>query len=58
VAAPGLTVEGLVRIDPASPGLGRRRCGRGFGYLDADGELIADRPDIARIKALVIPPAW
>ena len=50
--------DGLVRVDPASPGLGRRRCGRGFSYLDIDGERITDPLEIARIKALVIPPAW
>jgi DNA topoisomerase IB len=50
--------DGLVRVDPASPGLGRRRCGRGFRYLDIDGERITDPLEIARIKALVIPPAW
>jgi DNA topoisomerase IB len=49
---------GLVRVDPASPGLGRRRRGRGFSYLDIDGTPIDDPAQLARIKALVIPPAW
>jgi len=36
----------------------RRRAGRGFCYLDADGKLICDREVKDRIKALGIPPAW
>jgi DNA topoisomerase IB len=49
---------GLVRVDPAAPGLTRRRRGRGFSYHDVDGTPIADPVALARIKALVIPPAW
>jgi DNA topoisomerase-1 len=49
---------GLIRSDPAGPGLTRRRRGRGFGYLDVGGVSISDAAEIARIKALVIPPAW
>jgi DNA topoisomerase-1 len=49
---------GLVRADPAAPGLTRRRRGRGWSFLDEDGEPITDPDRIARIKALVIPPAW
>jgi len=60
LAAPGVIEPpaGLVRVDPASPGLGRRRRGRGFSYLDVDGTPLDDPAEIARIKALVIPPAW
>jgi DNA topoisomerase I len=49
---------GLVRVDPAAPGLTRRRRGRGWSYLDETGEPITDPDLVARIKALVIPPAW
>ncbi len=49
---------GLVRVDLTAPGLGRRRRGRGWSFLDTDGEMITDPRQIARIKALVIPPAW
>lgn len=31
--------------------------GRGFTYLDGDGNRLGD-DDVARVKALVIPPAW
>jgi DNA topoisomerase IB len=46
------------RVDVAGPGWARRPSGRGFTYLDGDGERIADRDVVARIKALAIPPAW
>lgn len=48
----------LVRVDPAAPGLTRRRRGRGWSYLDENGVPITDPDRIARVKALVIPPAW
>ena len=48
----------LRRSDPSGPGLSRRRCGKGFMYLDEDGERITDAELVARITALVIPPAW
>ena len=47
----------LRRSDPSRPGWTRVRHGKGFRYLDATGQtLTAD--DVARVKALVIPPAW
>ena len=45
-------------MDPTGPGLTRRRRGRGFSYLDESGAAITDPAEIARLKALVIPPAW
>ena len=42
-------------VDPAGPGLRRRRFGRGFGYIDERGRRIADAAVIDRIKALAIP---
>ncbi|HKH22887.1 MAG TPA: DNA topoisomerase IB [Solirubrobacterales bacterium] len=48
----------LRRVDCGTPGITRRRRGRGFEYLDEDGERI-EHPDILeRIRALAIPPAW
>lgn len=46
------------RADCSGPGIGRRRRGRGFEYLDEDGERIDEREALDRIRALVIPPAW
>jgi DNA topoisomerase IB len=48
----------LRRADCSSPGLTRRRHGKGFRYLDADGEAVRDPEDLARIAELGIPPAW
>ena len=48
----------LLRADLTGPGIRRRRCGRGFRYLAPDGTPLGDARALARIKALVIPPAW
>jgi DNA topoisomerase-1 len=48
----------LRRIDCAGPGISRRRRGRGFEYLDENGERIDDPDALERIRALSIPPAW
>ena len=54
---PGLG-DSLRRSDPACAGIRRRRRGRGFSYLGPDGSTVKDPRTLARIKALVIPPAW
>jgi DNA topoisomerase-1 len=48
----------LRRADCTGPGLRRRKHGRGFVYLDPDGERVDDTELLARIHELVIPPAW
>ena len=48
----------LRRSDCAGPGILRRGRGRGFEYLDEDGERIEDEEVLGRIRELVIPPAW
>jgi DNA topoisomerase-1 len=50
-------MAGLVHVDDQSPGISRRRAGRGFTYLGPDGRPIAAAKR-ARIEALRIPPAW
>lgn len=40
------------------PGIVRRRSGSGFSYHYADGSRVEDPEVLARIKALVLPPAW
>ncbi|MEU0494660.1 DNA topoisomerase IB [Mycobacterium sp. NPDC006124] len=40
------------------PGLTRVRRGKGFSYLDAEGDSLTDGRHLARIEELVIPPAW
>ena len=48
----------LRRVDCSSPGIRRRRQGKGFTYVDEDGQPIDDPEILARISELVIPPAW
>jgi DNA topoisomerase I len=48
----------LRRSDLSAPGCGRRRRGRSFSYTGTDGRPLTDPETIARIKELVIPPAW
>ena len=48
----------LRRSDCAGPGILRRGRGRGFEYLDENGERIEDEDVLERIRELVIPPAW
>jgi DNA topoisomerase-1 len=47
----------LRRSDCSSPGVTRRRRGRGFSYVAADGGRV-DADTLERIHELVIPPAW
>jgi DNA topoisomerase I len=48
----------VTEVDASSPGYGRKGAGRGFSYVDCEGDRITDPEVIARIKALAIPPAW
>lgn len=53
--------SGVVRLRrsvPSKPGISRKRRGKGFAYYGPDGELLTDEGTLARIKDLVIPPAW
>jgi DNA topoisomerase IB len=54
----GAELSAVVRSDLDGPGYGRRRSGRGFRYLGPDAAPVTDPETVARIKALVIPPAW
>src|SRR5690242_13929803 len=49
---------GLIYATDARPGIRRQRSGKGFRYVGPDGQAIHDRETLARIKSLVIPPAW
>jgi DNA topoisomerase I len=40
------------------PGIRRQKHGRGFNYIDPDGQVIRAPAMLSRFKALVIPPAW
>ncbi|GAB7003155.1 DNA topoisomerase IB [Nocardioides sp. AN3] len=47
----------LRRTSPEQPGWTRRRAGKGFVYLDEHGKRLG-KTEVARIRELVIPPAW
>lgn len=49
---------GLHYAIPKGKGISRRRTGSGFVYLDENGKVIRDEETLARIRALVIPPAY
>lgn len=49
---------GLRYFIPKGQGIRRRRVGSGFGYVDENDKPIHDEETLARIRSLVIPPAW
>jgi DNA topoisomerase-1 len=49
---------GLRYVTDAKPGIRRLRRGKTFRYQSADGTPVHDKETLARIKSLVIPPAW
>src|ERR687884_1901423 len=48
----------LRRVDCSGPGIVRRRRGRGFEFVDSDGNRVDDPELIERIAELAVPPAW
>jgi DNA topoisomerase I len=49
---------GLRYVSDSQPGLTRKRHSKSFTYMTPDGKPLRDREVLARIKSLVIPPAW
>lgn len=49
---------GLRYVSDDKPGIRRERHGETFRYFDKDGKPVEEEAVLARIKALVIPPAW
>lgn len=47
----------LRTVSPNARGWTRRRAGKGFVYLDADGQRLPTE-EVDRIRSLAIPPAW
>jgi len=48
----------LEYVTDEEPGIRRRRAGRGFTYLYPDGKSVRSSSELARIRALAVPPAW
>jgi len=49
---------GLRFVTDETAGMTRRKSGNRFVYKGRDGKIVRDPAELARIKALVIPPAW
>ena len=49
---------GLRYVNDSMAGIRREPAQDGFRYLDPSGHEVEDETTLARIKALVIPPAW
>jgi DNA topoisomerase-1 len=49
---------GLRYVSDAEPGFSRQRTRTGFRYLSPAGKVLRDPQTLARIRRLVIPPAW
>lgn len=45
-------------VSDDTPGIRRRRRGRSFTYVDAEGRRVTDAVTLQRIAGLAIPPAW
>ena len=49
---------GLRYVNPNGPGIRRVKRGKSFAYIGVDGRPEKDPQTLARIKSIVIPPAW
>jgi DNA topoisomerase I len=49
---------GLRYVGETSPGIHRKRAGKGFAYYAPDGKLVRQKERLDRIRSLAVPPAW
>ena len=49
---------GLLFVTDRGAGIRRRKVGGAFVYVRPDGSQISNHQDLARIKAVAVPPAW
>jgi len=49
---------GLHYVSDADPGIRRRRRGDAFEYVLPDGDILDDDTELARVRALAVPPAY
>jgi DNA topoisomerase-1 len=57
-SAAAARAAGLVYVGDDEPGIRRRRAGAGFVYIAPSGRRIRAAAELARIRALAVPPAW
>jgi DNA topoisomerase-1 len=48
----------LILVGAGDLGWYRKRCGRGFRFVDDKGATIRDKTTLARLKSLAVPPAY
>jgi DNA topoisomerase-1 len=48
----------LKYVSDSTPGIARKRSGKGFYYVSADGSRVKEKETLQRIRSLAIPPAW
>ena len=53
-----MNATSLIYYPDTEPGVTRKRCGRGFSYLDTEGRLIRDTAERDRLASLAVPPAY
>jgi DNA topoisomerase-1 len=51
-------MAGLEYTNDYTPGIIRKKVGKGFVYKMPEGQTVKDGKTLKRIKSLVIPPAW
>ena len=56
--AQSAVIAGLRYGGHQSAGYTRRRRGKNFQYFDTEGKTLRNKSELARIRSLVIPPAW
>jgi DNA topoisomerase-1 len=49
---------GLRYVTDDEPGIRRRKRGKGFTFIDPQGQTVEDEKTLERIRKLAIPPAW
>ncbi|NKE46163.1 DNA topoisomerase IB [Roseomonas frigidaquae] len=49
---------GLRYVSDETPGITRRRAGKGFSFRLPKGGALRDAAELKRIRALAVPPAW
>jgi DNA topoisomerase-1 len=52
------TTHALRYSQDSEAGIGRRKAGTGFYYVDAKGRRVKDEATLARIRKLAVPPAY
>lgn len=50
--------KGLVHSSDDEPGISRRRCGKGWSFIDPGGKAISSKEEKQRLSSLAIPPAY